>query len=156
MEDYVTYEQALQLKELGFDWECNGIYKYHSSKIIHKLPKNPHKKKSIKKAIENYPIITFLKKNTEIEYRDDSWINSYYLDEHKYVNAPTLAQAQKWLREVKNIIVLSTCNLDYEKGHSWFWFVDADCWIDNPEHNYSTYETAFLAGIDKALELLKQ
>lgn len=28
MEDYVTYEQAVKLKELGFDWECLYHYKY--------------------------------------------------------------------------------------------------------------------------------
>ena len=25
-EDFVTYEQAKTLKELGFDWECNQLY----------------------------------------------------------------------------------------------------------------------------------
>lgn len=25
-EDYVSYEQAVKLKELGFDWKCNAYY----------------------------------------------------------------------------------------------------------------------------------
>ena len=26
MEDYVSYEQSVKLKELGFNWECNHFY----------------------------------------------------------------------------------------------------------------------------------
>lgn len=28
MEDFVTYEQAIKLKELGFDWKCNHWYNF--------------------------------------------------------------------------------------------------------------------------------
>ena len=28
MEDFVTYNQAVKLKELGFDWECYAYYLY--------------------------------------------------------------------------------------------------------------------------------
>lgn len=157
MEDFVTYEQAVKLKKLGFDWESNGIYKYHSSKIIHKLPKNPHKRKSIKKAIEKYPIITFLKKSTEIEYKDDSWINSYYLDEHKYIDAPSLAQVAKWLRDVKGIAL----NITAHDNGFYQWEViylpkapeyEGDITPDIKQ--YATYEAALSEGIDRVLELL--
>ena len=33
MEDFVTYEQALKLKELGFDWKCNYWY-YNATKCL--------------------------------------------------------------------------------------------------------------------------
>lgn len=159
MEDYVSFEQAIKLKELGFSWECNGIYRYHNSKIIHKLPKNPHKRKNIKKAIEEYPIIIFLKKSTEIEYQYCTWINSYYLDELKYIDAPTLSQAQKWLREEKHMFIIITCDYYHDwrhiiklpTGHS----LKTQGYHARSKEEYPTYEQALSAGIDKALELLK-
>lgn len=33
MEDYVTYEQAKTLKDLGFDWECNHWYHIDEEKL---------------------------------------------------------------------------------------------------------------------------
>lgn len=34
VEEFVTYQQAEQLKQLGFDWECNHSYYGHRSKDL--------------------------------------------------------------------------------------------------------------------------
>lgn len=121
MEDFVTYEQAQQLKQLGFDWKCYSFY-----------------------HLDNWCGLSEC--GTRMNH------NMF----QKCISAPTLAQVQKWLREVKNIIVLVTCNLDYKKGHEWYWFIDKDVSIEDPKHFYKTYEQALLVGIDKALEFLKE
>ena len=122
-EDFVTFDQAKKLKELGFDWGC--IHWYHTNE--------EHEKKLIK----------------AFDYANHSGLSP------RALSAPTLSQVQKWLREVKNIVVLATCNLDYEKGHEWYWFIDKDVNIEDPEHAYETYEAALEAGINKALEFIK-
>ena len=120
-EDFITYDQAVKLKELGFDWKCYTFYHW-----------------------DNWCGLS------------DSGICENHNMFEKCFSAPTLSQAQKWLREVKDIIVLATCNLDYEKGHEWYWFVDKDVDIEDPEHFYETYEQALSTAIDKALDLLTQ
>lgn len=131
MENYVTFEQAVKLKEFGFDWRCNHYYQDNNQSLHPNFYRDFNKHDKL--------------------YTDDEELKKVTLS-----SAPTLSQAQKWLREVKNIVVLVTCNLDYEKGHEWYWFVDKDFDIEDPEHKYSTYEQALSAGIDKTLELLKQ
>ena len=78
-EDYVSFEQAKALKELGFDWECYQFY-------------NADKK---------------LCSYTSIGCGDDcrDWNdNDYASIGDAECSAPTLAQAQKWLR-IKNISI---------------------------------------------------
>ena len=129
MEDYVTYKQAVELKELGFDWECYTFYHW------------------------------------------DNWCglnHSGICENHnmfeKCISAPTLAQAQKWLREKHRIhIQIEAC-----MGHKWTYeLVDTYCRQDItgeyisriPERDsyplITTYEQALSEGISKALELLK-
>lgn len=91
----------------------------------------------------------------------------------EYVSAPTLAHAQKWLREEKNIIVDVSpgwdsedyCLSDYLTGE-WYFSVwkDGDrvhCNFDpNAEEEriwiFEKYEQALSAGIAAALELIEQ
>ena len=124
MGDYVTYEQAVKLKEFGFKYPCNHYYSSDSG-LLHE--------------------------ETENDQTNYIHCNSKYL-----ISAPTLSQAQKWLREVKKMIVLVTCNLDYEDGHEWYWFVDMDELPAEPETKCDTYEEALSAGIDVALNWLKK
>ena len=39
MEDYVTFEQAQRLKELGFDWKCFSYYLYSNEVSLGETPK---------------------------------------------------------------------------------------------------------------------
>ena len=77
-EDFVTYEQAQQLKELGFDWECYQFY-------------------NADKNLWSY---------TSIGYGDDcrDWNDKDYAAiGNSECSAPTLSQVQKWFREIHGI-----------------------------------------------------
>lgn len=134
MEDYVTFEQALRLKELGFDWKC--LYWYH--------PNEDDKTKRFRMSNEMN--------------------HNFY---KRGISAPTLSQAAKWLREVKDIII----GIDFDN-----WYDKYICYVykkiiynsenikdsygsmlvtNKENEDFDTYEKALLAGIDKALELLK-
>lgn len=69
-------------------------------------------------------------------------------------------QAAKWLREKGIIIEVYCFNSSFPKQLVWnFTIVDnEDRELITPDHAnpFSTYEQALSAGIDKALELLKQ
>ncbi len=72
---------------------------------------------------------------------------------------PTLAQAQKWLREVKRIEV----NASWESiKRYWFFYTnlmdvpDIVNLEDISDSVYSTYEQALSAGIAAALELIEK
>lgn len=119
MEDYVTYEQAVKLKELGFDWDVHYLY-------------TPNKEFE----------------HIDPELFDYGWdINYDYVECLKgSISAPTLAQAQKWLREVKQIDLFVTKELS-----KYYWYIGKEFQIGNCD----TYEQSLSLGIDKALELLK-
>ena len=126
-EDFVTYDQAVKLKELGFDWECNHYYHlYDELATLSTLPK-----------YENF--------------------NKF----DKNCSAPTLSQVQKWLREVKNIIVLPYC---YKRGVSkplgWnFVLVDNNDieFVDYDDiESCDTYEQALSVSINIAFKILKE
>ena len=77
-----------------------------------------------------------------------------YSDSPRRFTAPTLAQTQKWLREVKKITILIDI-LSNKKQFYWKLY-DNDLHFNGASNtNYNTYEQALSAGIDKALELLK-
>lgn len=79
------------------------------------------------------------------------------------IPAPTLAQAQKWLRE-KEIEVAVFAEFDGElRTGQWVWLMRKfnthlfdTVFSEDEDLNYDTYEQALSAGIDKALELLNQ
>lgn len=126
MEDYITYDQAVKLKELGFDWETTHFYDLEETQegcIKGRVP-------------QDFNAMTFI----------------------SLVSAPTLSQAQKWLRDVKgiHIEIKYTSNPQYEP------WVGKVVIIENyPEPNTiintdtcDTYEEALSEGIDKALAIL--
>ena len=120
-ENFVTCEQAVKLKELGFDWECN--FWYHP-----------------KEGDNLYPSGMYNNHNT-------SKIG---------ISAPTLSQAQKWLREVKQIY-LFVDRAGGPNGMGYYWYI-TDSEGNSRKVSFSpfdSFEEALSSGIDKALELLK-
>lgn len=145
-EDFCSYELALKLKACGFDEPCDHYY-------------TPNKTLHIVKSNALAPEIT----------------NNRFLDEidDGCCTAVPLWHAQKWLREVKNIIVDVSpdwdsedyCMVGYLTGE-WYFSVwkDGDrvyCNFDpNAEEEriwmFEKYEQALSSGIYAALELIKK
>lgn len=130
-EDYVSFEQAKNLKELGFDWEIEYFYGLNDANE----PK-----------LYRYPDILGGQDNH----------NKY----HGSFSAPTLAQVQKWLREVKGIAL----NIIAHDGGFYQWesiflpkapvpvFID---YIVPDYYLYDTYEQALSAGLSLIIGLIK-
>lgn len=135
MEDFVTYEQAVKLRELRFDGYCNHCYYIDSKKFT---------------AFE------------WIDHDGDVSADDLYTDNCSpgtitdYITAPLLSQVQKWLREEKGIDITPIPTQPYGvKKYRWAldrWSPKRQDWDENL---YNTYEQALSAGIDKAIELLK-
>ena len=73
-------------------------------------------------------------------------------------SAPTLAHAQKWLREVKGLHIAITWGYSFQ----WLWFglhitkFPKGDEFEKGNFGYSTYEQALFAGITASLELIKK
>ena len=131
-EDFVTYDQAVRLKELGFNWKCNHTYDNATQK------RHEHTE-------DDYYVSPYHDFNNET-----------YGVPLGHISAPTLSLAQKWLRETKNLIVetnvVAYVSNQYRprlvrKG------VD-EYHIDYPLEE--TYDKALETGITKALEIIQK
>lgn len=146
MEDFVTFEQAQKLKELGFDWEC---YKFYATQTYCE-----GNNQFFFDTICTGDLIDSPKYK---EDENDGWIP----DEEWCVAAPTLAQAQKWLREIKNISVEPvSCGYNDNMSNNIVWssFICSlkDKLGFDQTADFDTYEQALSAGIESVIELLKQ
>ena len=155
MEDYCTFEQCVKLKELGFD-----LYNYHTQMYYatqcYCEGNNPISFDTIGPG----DLISSPKMK---EDENDGWIE----DEDYCVLAPTMSQAAKWLREVKDIIIgvdfdnwygKYECHLYKRMGYDGTLIRDTygSMLVTNESNeDFDTYEQALSAGIDAALELLK-
>lgn len=127
-EDYVSYDLAKTLKMVGFDWLCDHYYC----------------------AFDNETDVRFWSIHTA--QSQNGFTNPYG---KVIADAPTLAQAQKWLREKHHISI----RVNY-LPISRLWFAD---WLniesmeyDDTYAKFSTYEEALSEGIKYALELIKK
>ena len=80
-------------------------------------------------------------------------------DFNRPYSAPTLAQAQKWLREVRGLCICSMCKIDNRRRYKYQWmitFLDENKSDSSADIFFDSYEKALSAGIDKAIEILKQ
>lgn len=138
-EDYCTYEQAVKLKELGFDWKTTHYYDENG------ILTASFEEISADGGYEYIVSIDNLVGNFNLQNgQDDEWCS-----------APTMAQAAKWLRDIKGTIIL----VDVLRGKReiFYWKISdsSGFWIDSSVDNYNTYEEALLAGIDEVLEITK-
>lgn len=166
-EDYVSYDLALKLKACGFDEPCDHYYEathWERTACFPLKRKEPERYKTYK---------TLVKKTPEINLREEYGItNSVFVSREDVINltpndgvirrsvfasAPTLAHAQKWLREKWGIAI----NVIAHDGGAYDYdivflpnAVDCDCPIDRATFS-RTYEEALTEGIEYALELLR-
>lgn len=130
-EDFVTYQQAVKLKELGFDWACRDCFR------VDNISKHP--------ILQHY---------LNWEKRNSAKIGGSKCA-FTHISAPTLTIAAKWLRQVHKINIRASY-LPYSNQ----WFYDLlsldrsleveDCY----DIHFSTYEDALSGGISAVIELL--
>ena len=121
-EDYVTYEQAEKLADLGFDYKCIACYD-----------------------------------EEEFDYTGE--YNDYNSGYYRYnlISAPTLTQAQKWLREVKGVKVYIKPLFSSEEYEYWISFKFKGFNVGNERYGVEeTWEYALSSGIDEAIKLVKK
>ena len=94
--------------------------------------------------------------NEEQLMAKSTWRNGEIHDSHKgFCTAPTQSLLQKWLREVKNYVVIVTYDhSNPEKPYSVNGGQTAPCIIDIAEHDFNSYEDALEEGLLQALELV--
>lgn len=141
-EDYVSYEVAKRLKAAGFDWPCGHYYC----------------------AFDNETDVRFWSVHPEQSQ------NAFRSPEGKViVDAPTLWQAQKWVREGLMLHVGICPAIPFNRWRSYIddlnqsinptngelvtrWDEDMQAKVD--KLIYDSYEDALSAGISRALELI--
>lgn len=126
-EDFVTYEQALALKKLGFDYKCNHLYENDG---------------------------TFKEDDC---YGSCNTSKIEYYRKEDYADAPTLAQVDKWLRSKGLWVEICLEPFDEKgwqfdifnlKDHRYYNFAFSTV--------YDTYEKALSAGITECIKILEK
>lgn len=124
--DFCSYELSKRLKDCGFDEPCYFYYTRKDSPDDH--------------------VWLTTSEEAPIDYNRSVYAGC---------SMPTLAQAQKWLRERKDIAILLDCEFKdgwgYEiaKFDNQFAVPFCEC-----KYGFQTYESALSAGIKSALILL--
>ena len=126
--EFIPYEQALELKELGFDEVCLGYYDTEGLKVSSDWYLNPHNKNSL-------------------------FLESHITNNPK-ISAPLYQQSFRWFREKYKLIFHIECDynifLGYIHGYIPIYSLypySGDC--------YKTYEEAELACLNKLIEIVK-
>ena len=132
--DYCDYDTCVALKELGYKVPTSAYYIPNNTTLY--FVSNPFR--------GGYVIDCFYSHNS---LREDV-VTSNYID------APTMWEAQKWLREEKNIIV-------YPEKNCFGWYYAIHYNVGEVHQlkfsdEYDSYEDALLEGIKEAVKILKE
>lgn len=128
--DYCDYETCVALKELGYKVPTSAYYMPNNSQLL--FVSNPFR--------GGYVIDCFYSHNS----LPKGVMTSNYID------APTMCEAQKWLREEREINISPI-----------YLFTDWGCVIKTPKYgdlieSHSSYEEALFEGIKEAVKILKE
>ena len=133
-EYYVSLEIAKLLKEASFDWKVNHYYFTQNGKT--------EVKSEFRYPAQNYnkSMATMYSKSFEFEV----------------CSRPTFDVAQRWLREVKNLVILIDIAPSYCNGKptGYKFVIHVSCGNHICGEWKDTYEEAQEAGIKKALEMI--
>ena len=134
--DYCDYDTCVALKELGYKVPTSAYYMPHHKDLI--WVSNPFR--------GGYVIDCFYSHNSLP--KDVMTAN--------FIDAPTMWEAQKWLREEKNIqIEIPTSFMD--NGVWKFNFrIQTPEFYDRAIGDWDSYEEALLEGIKEAIRILKE
>jgi hypothetical protein len=131
--EFVTYEQALDLKELGFDEPCFCLYE--NGKL-------------------GYSFSTSQGIITPISYRTNSKFVEHILTKED-CTAPLYQQAFRWFREKYKLEGLVERSKFSYKFTIYYYLSNSKGYVDY-EIKKDTYEEAESACIDKLIEIAKQ
>ena len=136
MKDFVPYNEALELKELGFDEPCFGTYL-----------------SSFQSDWKVYELILEMGMNEEFE--DNR--NVYLLE--GACSAPTFSQAFRWFRE-KYELTSEVCVEQYRRKTNKKWmfsitYLNEDAMYEHSKTTFENYEEAELACLNKLIEIVK-
>ena len=127
MEDFVSFDLAKKLKEKGFRKKCYAYYRPHDTTLSHNH--NPYRGGIFEDCVYSFNSL------------GEGVINSDFID------APTISQVLKWLREEKNVEVIPS--FDYEERIWGYQVGDMNLRVDvilAYLWDFKTYESAALTG----------
>ena len=136
--DYCDYETCVALKELGYKVPTSAYYMPNNNQLI--FVSNPFR--------GGYVVDCFRSHNS---FPKDVMTSNY-------IDAPTMWETQKWLREEKQI----EANASFDKmDDGWIAFIQRLdypdlCGTDVFSTVYNTYESALLVSIKEAVKILKE
>lgn len=134
-EDFVTYEQALALKKLGFREKCLYYYFNHT---LH--PNDVYAHKVDRNSFHRVYSVEALSKIRNVA------------KEPAVCDAPTLSQVQKWLRKEKGICVEPI--FIYEQVFEVILKSISYALYKRLDEKFNSYEEALSDGITECLKLL--
>lgn len=156
MEDFIPFELVVKLKEKGFKEKC--LFAYNDNQVI-----NP-------KVVEEYGNLTDdgyyeltedcggkLKFDDVYIYEQQIILQDKIIIKRNFIDAPTISQVLKWLREEKIYIVPTFCVDQNDNGYWDFRLIstmDGMLIYDEIKNRYNSYEQAALAGIEYVLNKL--
>ena len=132
--DYCDYETCVALKKLGFKTPTSAYYIPNNETLY--FVSNPYRGGCI--------IDCFRSRNS---LRED-------VITHDFIDAPTMWEAQKWLREEKKIEVLALSK--GMVGAPYDAQVYTEDYVIQEGIEYNSYEEALLEGIKEAVKILKE
>jgi hypothetical protein len=128
--EFVSYEIALKLKELGFDEPC--LFAYYG-----------------KSNLSNF-------KESDYELCGDRHNSSFKEDGR--VSAPLYQQVFRWFREKKLIILIVSSYQSRDDADAYYYYqITNNYGIEETRHfkeGFFTYEKAELAGLQKMIEII--
>ena len=142
--DYCDYDTYVALKELGYKVSTSAYYMPKNSQLIFVIN----------------------------QFRGGAVMDCFYSNNSlpkecmasDFIDAPTMWEAQKWLREEKSIYVTVGCPLIMNEGLGWSYEVCDKPWNGHSDDDcvkasggaYDSYEEALSEGIKGAVKILKE
>jgi hypothetical protein len=143
--EFLPYDRALKLKQLGFEDECMAYYEISVTEVEHEEDgtSGPFGWKQGEVSFEKRFFVNNLK---GIDHTNDNWVCAA---------APLFQQAFRWFREEYNQHSFIELVFEDEIRFDYVLYVNedkADC-IDYGDGPFETYEDAELALLDKLIEI---
>jgi hypothetical protein len=136
MEDFAPYELAVKLKEKGFKEKCYAYYFPTNHELCYNI-------NQLRGGILYDCLYSYNSFPKEVVTSD-------------FIDAPTISQVLKWLREKKGWIIV----VRLYSTNGWYWFIQDEkgelksSYLASCDDCFQTYELAALAGVEYCLDNL--